>query len=268
MICKAFQEHWPEYLMEAAGLGFFMLAAGVITVVFEYQDSPVHQALPDPFLRLIGIGIGMGLTAIAIIYSPWGQQSGAHINPAVTLTFYRLGKIKPWDAVFYILAQFMGGLVGVWLAILILGAAFTHPPVNHIVTVPGAAGLGLALLGEAVIAFCMMMTILMVSNTPKLGRWTGVFAGCLVCLYVIFEAPLSGFGMNPARTFASALPAHIWTAFWMYLLVPPAAMLLAAEVYVRFKGLRAVACAKLNHHTHTRCIFRCEYRYPETPTGD
>ena len=48
------------------------------------------------------MGLAMGLTAIGIIYSPWGKQSGAHLNPAVTLTFFRLGKVAPWDAVFYV----------------------------------------------------------------------------------------------------------------------------------------------------------------------
>ena len=53
-------------------------------------------------------GIAMGLTAIAIVYSPWGKQSGAHFNPSVTLTFWRLGKVATWDAVFYVAAQFAG----------------------------------------------------------------------------------------------------------------------------------------------------------------
>ena len=59
------------------------------------------------------MGAIMGLTAIGLIYSPWGQQSGAHLNPAVTLTFWRLGKVATWDALFYVLAQFAGGALGV-----------------------------------------------------------------------------------------------------------------------------------------------------------
>ena len=61
------------------------------------------------------IGVAMGLTAIALIYSPWGKRSGAHMNPSVTLTFWRLGKIKSIDALFYIVFQFLGGWVGVAL---------------------------------------------------------------------------------------------------------------------------------------------------------
>ena len=73
------------------------------------------------------MGLIMGLTAIAIIYSPWGQQSGAHLNPAVTLTFWRLGKVRTWDAVFYVLAQFAGGAAGVLLVLALLGAAVRRP---------------------------------------------------------------------------------------------------------------------------------------------
>jgi len=65
--------------------------------------------------------------------------------------------------------------------------------------------------------------------------------------------------MNPARTFASALPAQIWTALWIYFTAPPLGMLVAAELYVRQYGLHHVFCAKLHHHNNTRCIFRCNY---------
>lgn len=77
-----FRKHLPEYLMEAALLGLFLIVAGVFTILFEYPYSPIHQALPNGDLRRFLIGIAMGATAIALIYSPWGGQSGAHINPA------------------------------------------------------------------------------------------------------------------------------------------------------------------------------------------
>jgi aquaporin Z len=89
--------HYPEYLMEAAGLGIFMISAAVVTALLEHPASPIQQAISEPLLRRLIIGVGMGLTAIAIIYSPWGQQSGAHLNPVVTFTFFRLGKIKPTE---------------------------------------------------------------------------------------------------------------------------------------------------------------------------
>ena len=66
--------------------------------------------------------------------------------------------------------------------------------------------------------------------------------------------------MNPARTFASALPAQIWTALWLYFTAPPLGMLLAAELYVRQYGIHKVFCAKLHHHNDKRCIFHCNWK--------
>lgn len=256
---ETLKRHWPEYLMEAAGLGIFMISAGVFVTILEYPVSPVHQAIPDPFLRRLLIGIAMGLTAIGIIYSPWGKQSGAHLNPAVTLTFFRLGKIEPWDAGFYVLAQCVGGLAGVLLVAAVLRSQIAHPSVNYAVTVPGSEGPSTAFLAELVISFGLMLVVLVVSNRQSLAPWTGLFAGLLVATYITVEAPLSGMSMNPARTFASALPGWLWSGFWIYVTAPPLGMLLAAELYLRMKGKGGVICAKLHHHNDKRCIFRCGY---------
>ncbi|HEY6972988.1 MAG TPA: aquaporin [Nitrospiraceae bacterium] len=253
------RRHWPEYLMEAAGLGIFMVSAAVVTTLFEYPKSPLHELLPDPVVRRVLIGIAMGLTAIGIIYSPWGQQSGAHLNPAVTLTFFRLKKIEGIDALSYVIAQSVGGVIGLVLASVAIGMAIEHPAVNYVVTVPGNNGPGIAFLAEALISFGLMLTVLLVSNHQSLAPVTGMFAGCLVATYISLEAPFSGMSMNPARTLASALPADIWTSFWVYLAAPPLGMLLAAELYTHMKGLKQVYCAKLYHHNNKRCIFRCNY---------
>lgn len=257
---EAVRAHWPEYLMEAAGLGLFMVSASFVTTALEYPHSSIHAAIPDPTIRRILIGLCMGLTAVAIIYSPWGKQSGAHLNPAVTLTFYRLGKVERMDAFFYVVAQTFGGLVGVLLSVAAIGMAIEHPAVNYVVTVPGATGVPIAFFSEAVISFGLMFTVLLVSNHRRLNVLTGVTAGCLVALYISIEAPYSGMSMNPARTFASAFPAHLWTSFWIYLTAPQLGMLAAAEVYVRLQGLKQVYCAKLHHQNRTRCIFRCSYQ--------
>jgi aquaporin Z len=245
--------------MEAGGLGLFMVSAAVVTAAFEYPHSPLHDLIPDPVLRRIVIGLAMGMTAVGLIYSPWGKRSGAHLNPAVTVTFFRLGKVKGADAFWYVVAQFVGGTVGLWLAAQILGLAIEHPAVNYVVTVPGPEGTVLAFVAEVVISFGLMFVVLVVSNRPSLNRWTGMFAGALVATYIAVEAPLSGMSMNPARTFASAVPASLWTGYWLYLTAPLIGMLLAAECYVQINGLHRVLCAKLHHHNNTRCIFRCGY---------
>src|SRR5215510_14398644 len=168
---RALRQHWPEYLMEAACLGTFMISAGVFTALLEYPNWPVRHAIPKGFLRLALNGLAMGLTAIGIIYSPWGARSGAHMNPAVTLTFFRLGKVKSWDALFYPIFQTLGGIAGVVLVKLLLGRAFTETPVRYVVTVPGNAGVVIAFAAELTIACGMMLMVLMVTNTPKIARF-------------------------------------------------------------------------------------------------
>jgi aquaporin Z len=254
------RRHWPEYVMEGAGLGLYMLSACAFVVFLEYPTSPVHQALPDPAQRRVLMGIAMGLTAIGIIYSPLGQRSGAHFNPAVTLTFFRLGKVEVWDAAFYGAAHFIGGLLGVFLSWLVLGELVAHPAVRYAVTVPGRSGVGMAFLAEVLISFLQMSLVLRFSNTPSLARFTGLCAGAMIATYISLEAPYSGMSMNPARTFASALPAQIWTALWIYFLAPPLGMLVAAELYVRQHGIHRVFCAKLHHHNTKQCIFQCNWK--------
>ena len=118
----------------------------------------------------------------------------------------------------------------------------------------------MAFLAEVLISFLLMLMVLVFSNHRRLARFTGLGAGALIALYITFEAPISGMSMNPARTLASALPAGIWTGIWIYFAAPLTGMLLAAEAYVRLRGVSKVFCAKLNHHGHRRCIFRCHYR--------
>src|SRR3954447_13305897 len=133
--------HWPEALMEALGLGLFMVSAGVFGTMLEYPGSPVHQALPNATTRRALMGFAMGLTAIGLVYSPWGRRSGAHINPAFTLTFLRLGRVRAIDAAAYMAAQFAGGLGGTLLVAALLGDAFLAPPVTAVATLPGPAGI-------------------------------------------------------------------------------------------------------------------------------
>lgn len=245
--------------MEGAELGLFMISAGVFVTLLEHPASPVHVAIADPFLRRMLIGIAMGLTAICLIYSPWGKQSGAHLNPAVTLTFLRLGKVAREDAVFYMLAQFTGGAVGILLLAGILGKMLADPAVNFVATVPGSQGPWAAFAAELGISFLLMTVVLSASNSQKLPQYTGLFAGILVASYITLEAPFSGMSMNPARTFGSAVAANLWTSIWIYFTAPPAGMLLASETYRWRKGYFSIRCAKLHHQNNKRCIFRCGY---------
>jgi aquaporin Z len=256
---QALRAHWPEYLMESALLGLFMISACLFTVLLEHPASALHGAIRDPLARRALTGAAMGLTAVALIYSPWGKRSGAHFNPATTLTFLRLGRVAGPDALFYAVSQFAGAVGGVAIAALLLSGRGAHPAVQFAATIPGPAGVAVAFVSEVVITFLLMTVVLTVSNVPRWNRFTGVAAGACVALFITFEAPLSGMSMNPARTFGSAVASMRWDAIWIYFVAPPLGMLLAAEVRIRARGLGSVLCAKLHHENDHRCIFRCRY---------
>jgi aquaporin Z len=258
-LSDALRAHWPEYLMEAALLGLFMLSACLFTVLLQHPASPLRQSLPSPLVRRVLTGIAMGVTAISLIYSPWGKQSGGHFNPSTTLAFFRLGKIDTPDAIFYIVAQFLGGLAGVMVAARVLQPAIMHETVRYAATMPGPYGYAVAFAAELGISFLMLTMVLNVSNSSHMARFTGVLAGAMVAIYISVESPLSGMSMNPARSFASAFPTRSFDALWIYFTAPPLGMLMAAEVYLRTRGARRIYCAKFHHDNNKRCIFRCNY---------
>ena len=253
----ALRNHWPEYLIEAWCLGTFMVSACFFGVLLFLPGSPLTDL--SFMFRTIAMGIAMGSTAVAIICSPLGKRSGAHFNPAVTLTFLRLRKIKSRDASYYILFQFIGGIAGVLISYSVLGEWLADSAVNFVTTVPGRLGAGAAFAAEGLISFLMMTMILFTGNSPRLARFTPIFAGCLVAAYISVESPISGMSMNPARTFASATVARNWTGWWIYFIAPTAAMLLASEFFIRVRGFNRVLCAKLNHFGTSRCIFNCSF---------
>lgn len=224
--------------MEAFGLAIFMISACFFTGLLEAKSSFIHQSIQNDFTRLVIIGLLMGATALFIFYSRWTAPSGSHINPAVTLAFLRAGKINKHDAFFYIIFQFIGGTLAVYLMQALMGNMLTAAPVNSAVTVPGKDGTYAAFVTEIVIAFIMMTMVLFTSTNNILKSYTRIIAGCMVCLYVIIAGPVSGFGMNPARSFASALPANTWTDFWLYILSPIAGMMAATECFLFIQNLK------------------------------
>jgi aquaporin Z len=248
--------HWPEYLMEGVELGVFMVVACSAGTLLFYEGSPVVRYLPSAMSRLVLMGLTMGLTAIAIIRSPFGRRSGAHFNPAVSITFLCLRKMHWLDTVFYVAAQFAGGTLGVLLAHALIGSRLAAPSVRYVVTVPGFYGITAAFAAEFFMGWLMMTVVLISSNRVALASFTWL----LVMLYVIVFSPVSGFSVNPARTFSSAIVAHIWTAIWLYFSAPVLGMLAAAGLYVLWSGPETVYCGKLYHDLHSPCPFRCRFQ--------
>ncbi len=250
--------HWRLYVDEGIELAWFMVAACGATVVLFGSGSPVPHAIQSAALRRLLMGLAMGATAVMIIHSPMGKRSGAHFNPAITLTYLRLGKIAPWDALGYVAGQFVGGIAGVGLAALLLGRHLAQPAVDYAVTVPGIGGTAGAFAAELFMATLLKGVVLWTSNRPRWSHATSYLVGALIVSYIFFFAPVSGFSINPARTVGSAVFAHVWTAGWLYFVAPLLGMFGAAEVYVRWYGIERVLCAKLHPAPSVLCPFRCD----------
>ena len=266
----AFAQNWRLYLYEAVELAIFMISACVCTVLLFHPAYPALQAIPSAALRRLVMGVAMGLTAVLIIHSPMGKRSGAHFNPAITLTYLRLRKIALWDAVFYVAFQFAGGVFGVGVSSLLLGRRLANPAVEYAVTVPGKYGTAAAFAAELFMAALMMGVVLWTSNRPRFASYTGYAVGFLIVFYILLFAPVSGFSVNPARTVGSAVFAHVWTAGWVYFTAPLLGMLGVAEIYLRSYGPDRILCAKLHPDPRYPCPFFCQFplhRHPAPATG-
>jgi aquaporin Z len=255
----AFNRHWRLYIFEGMELAIFMVSACFATVYLFNPSYPALHLVPSTAIRRLLMGVAMGSTAVLIIHSPMGKRSGAHFNPAITLSYLRLGKIAAWDAMFYVVFQFIGGVFGVAVSAIVLGSSLAAPTVDYAVTVPGRYGTVAAFFAELFMATLLMGVVLWFSNRPSLANYTGYLVGILISLYVLFFAPVSGFSINPARTTGSAVFANVWTAGWLYFTAPLLGMMSAAEVYLRIYGPARVLCAKLHPDAKYPCPFICHY---------
>ena len=236
---ETFQKHWRAYLSEAAGLAGFVLGAGLLTIFLEHPDFPTMQSSfggeENAIWRRVPLGIVMGAYIALVIYLS-GEKSGAHINPATTWTFFRLGKINFGDSIFYTLAQFAGAIAAALVLKLALGSWFAHEKIGYGATKPMPPHDSTdAFVAEFIISFVLMFVVLIVISSKKLEKYAAPASGVLIALYLIFELPFSGMSLNPARSFAAALAANEWKHLWIYFVAPPLAMLLAAEIYKRIK---------------------------------
>jgi aquaporin Z len=255
----AFERNWRLYIFEGVELAIFMISACVFTVLLFHSSYPALRLIPNAALRRLLMGIAMGITAICIIRSPIGQRSGAHFNPAITLTYLRLGKIGVWDALFYVVFQFMGGVFGVAVSALVLRSSLADPSVEYAITVPGRDGTAAAFCAELFMATVLMGAVLWISNRPSVANLTSYSVGILIALYFLLFAPVSGFSINPARTTGSAVFAGIWTAGWLYFVAPVLGMMISAEIYLRIYGADRVLCAKLHPDPKYPCPFDCHF---------
>jgi len=255
-VLDTLRANWRIYAIEAALLGTFMLSACSFTVALEHPGSLIRQSIDSTLIRRTLMGLAMAATALCLIYSPWGRRSGPHMNPAMTLSFLRLGRINIADACFYIAGQFIGATVGVFVMSLAVRMLVSHPSVMYAATRPGKS-LFAAWVAEFCIAFITMSVVMASNKRPRLAPFTGCLAAALVATYITFEAPFSGMSLNPARSFGSAVFAHTLDTIWLYLTAPVAGMFAGIELHRALTSEHHRLCGKLTHSRTVECFIPC-----------
>ena len=237
------------FLAEFIGTALLILIGVSVVILFFGRGSPVPHWIPDSGLRRLITGFLFGATGALIALSPIGKESGAHINPVVTFSFWLLGKLRGPHAVGYVLAQ-LGGAVAGALPLLSWGAMGRS--VAFGATVPGVGfGAGWALAGETASTFALVAGLFLFLQHPKTRRFTPALFPVLYSVMVFLEAPISGTSTNPARSFGPALIAGEWADWWVYWLGPVAGGLLGVGLH-RLIWLRwlEIEVAKLYHFEH------------------
>jgi aquaporin Z len=266
-LADAYKTHWREYLMEAAELGILMLCICLFGTLIYSRASPLEPFAVSRSVKGFLMGMAIALSTFVIIRSPFGRRSGAHFNPAISLAYFYLGRMHRWDTFYYVGSQFTGAVAGVFVAHQVFGESLSGPPVSFVITTPGEYGNSIAFLAEFVLSGLLMGVVLFTTNRRRLARFSPFFVALVTVFYYGLCFSLSGFSVNPARSFSSAVFAWIWQGIWVYFAAPVFGMLTAAALYVRREGRQNVYCAKVFHDLESTCPFSCNihrlYRQPE-----
>ncbi len=227
-----------------------LIAVGCSFVVVDFApSSPIVHAIASAGMRRTITGFLFGTTGGLIALSRVGKESGAHINPIVTLAFWMQRKISNKLAVLYVLGQCAGGIVGAYaLSFWGFWARTTH----FAATIPGPSGNMVAVIGETAASFCLVVGLFLFLGHPKLRRFTpGLFAP-LYAVMVYLEAPLSGTSTNPARSLGPELASHLWSGWWVYWVGPTLGSITAVIFMAWFMPLIhwEVRVAKLYYFHH------------------
>jgi aquaporin Z len=241
---------------EAIGTAL-LVAVGLSIVILDFgHGSPVLQVIPSAGWRRLITGFLFGTTGGLIALSPLGKESGAHVNPAVTLSFSLMGKLRADIALGYVFAQLAGAVAG---ALPLLAWGGMGRSVDYGATLVGAgSGEAWALLGETACTFALVFGLFFFLQHPRLRAFTPALFPFLYAVMVFVESPLSGTSTNPARSLGPAVISGAWQGWWLYWLGPLLGTLLAVAVYrLNWRRWSTIEVAKLHHFEHDRYgIFR------------
>jgi aquaporin Z len=217
---------WRPLLSELIGTALLLLGGLSLVIVMFGAGSPMARLIPSEGLRRLITGFLFGTTGAAIALSPVGVVSGAHINPAVTLTFRLMGKLDFRTTLGYILAQSIGAVLGS-LPLLLWGTM--GQSVAFGATLPGPGfRLSTALLGEITTTFAMVSLLAVFLGFRTIRPFTPAIFPPLYAFMVWIESPISGTSTNPARSLGPALVSGQWEGWWIYWAGPVVGALLAA----------------------------------------
>ncbi len=244
---------WQPILAELIGTALLVLV-GLSLVIFMFgAGTPMARLVPNEAVRRLITGFFFGTTGALIALSPVGKESGAHINPVVTMGFWLMGKLRPGIAAGYLVAQLVGAVLGS-LPLLVWGSMGRS--VVFGATLPGTGySLGTVFTWEAITTFTMVTGLCLFLGFRKIRPFTPAMFPFLYAVMVCFEAPISGTSTNPARSFGPAIISGEWQAWWIYWLGPLAGAL-AAIIACSFLAKR-IEVAKLYHfESDRRQLFR------------
>jgi aquaporin NIP len=218
-------------------------AIGTFFLVFAGCGAVITDATHDGALGTLGIAAVFGLVLVALI-AALGHISGAHFNPAVSVSFSLTRHLPAQDLGAYVAAQGAGATA----AALALLAVWPDTPAQLGATVP-SVGIGAAVLYEALMSLLLMLVVISVAtDTRALGAPAAIAIGAVVALDAAFGGPLTGASMNPARSLGPALASGTWTDFWVYLVGPLLGAPLGALAYQYMRGEHPSAGPP--HHDH------------------
>jgi len=200
---------------------------GTFALVFCGTGAIIVNEQSNGSLGLIGIAFTFGIIISAMIYV-FGNISGSHINPSVTIALL-IGKLtSKRDAVFYISAQILGAI----LASRFL--KFTFPQNLTLGTTIPSGALQQSFIIEFVLTFFLMLTILGVTSKKEFSNIAGLIIGLVVTGIILFAGPISGGSFNPARSLAPAIVSGNFSALWIYITAPTLGAIVAMLIWKPF----------------------------------